>query len=290
MNEHVDSEGMPEEAAQAAEAEEERAFQEEYESEIEADSSNLIANKEEQTPQEEPEQAAAEEPAAEPEEPDRFTQLEEKLSQRMRNLEGHFGGLKSQLQAAMEARQETKDQGGNAPTKTEIKEASKSSEKLDQLREDFPEWADALDEQFGNFNSQIAETYSPDKIQESMSEMMNTTLGNSISRLRQIIQIDMKYPGWEETINTDGFKDWKDSQSEEIQALADSHLAKDAIAMLDAYHQTLEKENQAPTNGAGNERNKQRLADSVAPTRGAGSRQVNLPSDEEDFIAAFNST
>lgn len=294
------------EAAAAEEAAEEAAFMEEYQVETAADSPNLVAppSKPEDPKPADVEQEPAPDPlgeaAAEPPtggepaatEPDRFSEFEDRMSKRMRNVEGSFGGLKSELiqglkneiQAAVAARDETKATGGSAPTTAAITAAAGSSEKLEALKGEFPEWSDALDEQVGAMEVRLNERFDPEGIQKGVAESLSVQVGdaltNSTARLRQVLQVDMRHPGWEEDINTTDFQDWKSAQPDSVQALADSTLARDAISLLDKYKGA--KKTAADKTAA-----KSRLAAAVAPTRGGTAAQAG-PSEEDDFVSEYN--
>lgn len=222
------------------------------------------------------------ETGVEPQEDDKFQELENRLSTRMRNIEGHFGGLKSQITAALEARQETQASGGEAPTQRAIQEASKSSAKLDALKADFPEWGEALDEQFADLEERVtAKVGNTGELETNLTQRLDQAVEMSGTRLREIIRVDAAYPDWEDTIETDKFSGWKAGQSQEVQDLADSPRAADAIKMLRMYDEYLERtaKKQAQT---------QRLEEAVMPTRGGTSQRAVGTTDEEDFLAAFN--
>lgn len=285
------------------EAAEEAAFMAEYVAEIEADSPNLVAaapktgDPEPKAEEEPAPPAPTEEAAANPLEgaptatPDRFTEFEDRMTKRMRNIEGTFGGFKSEIMNALAARDETKATGAEAPTAAAITAAAGSSEKLEALKGEFPEWSDALDEQVGAMEARLVDRFNPEGIQKGVADglttQMNEALGNSATRLRQVLRVDLAHPDWEDTINTPGFKDWMPTQTEEIQALANSPMARDAIKLLDMYSdttKTADKKAEAEDKKAAAQA---RLAAAVTPTRG-GTVAQGGPTEEDDFIAAFN--
>ena len=71
------------------------------------------------------------------------------MTGRLRRVEGHIGGLTTaqrELRAAVDAaRQQTQRAGGAAPTDAEIA-AANTSAKWKQMKEDFPDWAEAMEE------------------------------------------------------------------------------------------------------------------------------------------------
>jgi hypothetical protein len=59
--------------------------------------------------------------------------------------------------------------------------------------------------------------------------------------MRQAIEearVDGKYENWKDTVNTLEFTQWFTVQSPEIRSLANSDSARDAIRMLDMFHET----------------------------------------------------
>lgn len=213
-------------------------------------------------------------------------ELENRLATRMRNVEGHIGGLKSQLQRAFEAKKEGV-QDTVAPTNAQIQDAAGrkgSTEKLDALRTEFPEWADALTELEENLAAPQAASTAPQGETFTREEVANLVTAEQ-NRLREIFKVDTAHPGWEETRNTPEFAHWRDSQPETVQVLADSSVAADAIKMLDLYKEATKPA--APANPETKEKSKERLKRSVVPQTTGAAPVQHVPTEEEDFLAAF---
>lgn len=280
---------------------EEQDFLAEFAAEDDADSENLVVNSD--TPDDQPDEGAtekeaepepepepAEQPAPEVQDVDRFQQLEDKLSQRMRNIEGHFGGLKSELLNALkEAKKDTQSQGDNAPSAKEIKEAAKSSEKLEALKSDFPEWSEALDEQMSVLEERISGKVDPDEIQQNLTKTMNAALTETAAQLREIVRVDAAFPGWEDTVKSQEFDDWAKAQPQEVQGLIQSPRATDAIRMLKMFDERNGKPDAGPDTTERDEKLKARLAAAVTPTKGGNRAAPRQLTEEEEFIKAFNS-
>lgn len=288
--------GSNEEDLAAFEKQEALEFEREFEAEEEVDPSNLVAS----VPAEKPEpkidsegQPIPDEEIKEEDQPlDQFQELENRLASRMRKIEGHFGGLKSQMQealkSALDSRDETISAGGDAPTKKEIKDTAGSRQKLEALKAEYPEWGitEAIDEQVGGLESRLNDKFNPDKIQGDLSERMESAITNSTVRLREVLRVDMAHPGWETTVSSDEFQYWKDSQGEDIQVLADSQSSIDAIKMLNAYEAHRNPKPAAEDKEA--DRRQRRLEGAVAPTTARVPAAKRGPTEEEDFLAGFN--
>lgn len=209
----------------------------------------------------------------------RMEEMENRMATRMRNVEGHLGGLKSQM---MQAKTEAAADGETAPTATQIKDATGrkgSTGKLDALREEFPEWADALDELADNYSS-----VSSPQVETFTREEVSFLLQDATTRAVEMAKVHIAHPGWEDTRNTPEFVQWRDSQPETTQVLADSPKAADAIKMFDLY-----KEATQPPAPANKGKTRDRLKRSVAPRTTGAAPVQHVPTEEEDFLAAFNS-
>lgn len=215
-----------------------------------------------------PEVFEAEEEQQIAQEPDPFAELEDRLSKRMRNIEGHFGGLKSELMKAMQQQQPAQAPEGGYPQAT--------GEKIQALRDDFPEWSAALDEAIAITQQQMNQHYNPQEFQQAFAAHMD----HYVQKTREIARVDAAHPGWEDTVKSQHFDVWASKQPAEMQALIQSPRAADAIKMLDAYQ---------AFNGKTN-RNRSRLEGAVTPTAGrsrTGRGASRYQSEQEDFEAGF---
>jgi hypothetical protein len=62
--------------------------------------------------------------------------------------------------------------------------------------------------------------------------------GDIDQRAIEEARIDGKYENWKDTVNTLEFTQWFTVQAPEVRALADSSAARDALRMLDLFHET----------------------------------------------------
>lgn len=209
----------------------------------------------------------------------------DKLPDRLRNIEGHIGGLTSQLKTALATAKAVEKTGTEAPTEAQIKAAGAyTSEKWKRLEEDFPDWAAAMDERLATLKP-AAEAPAVDVagIKQEVSTEITKSVEERITEARQLARIDAKYPDWEEEVATKEFKAWKATQKPEIQALGASPLAKDAIAMLDLYA-TAKKA--AAKKAAEDAANKKRLESAITP-KGTGVPAPHTIDDDEAFDRGY---
>jgi len=172
----------------------------------------------------------------------------EKLEQRLRKSEGHVGDLIKKVNASQKAAE-------NAPTKEQIAAAAEDEQKLAALKEEWPEWADALERSEKRITDKLAGSVDVSKIRADLetdfSQKLSTVQAQFEDRL-----VGFAHKGWKETVKTDDFRNWLAAQPQETKQLAYSERADDAITMLDAF-----KEAKKPS--VTTER-KQRLASAAA--------------------------
>lgn len=147
----------------------------------------------------------------------RMASLDE-ITARLKTAEGRVSALQSEL--AKKATQDVKKTPGAAPSAAQVDAASTDAE-WEELKEDFPEWANALERRIAATNESVRSLIS--KEQARMTEEVE----------RRIVSI--KHPGYQKTIQDPDFKTWFQAQPAEFQKLANSMKADDAITVLDGY-------------------------------------------------------
>lgn len=169
---------------------------------------------------------------------DKISGLETMLSQvtqRLRNAEGHIGGLGSQLKQQLQAAQQVSAKGGDAPTATEIRDAQRNPEAMARLKADYPEFADAmesaLNERLSSLEQRLARQQQPQQ-QPGVSPA-------EISRLRSEMTVEVRHPGWQDRVRTTEFMGWLQRQPREVQMLAASESPQDAIRLLDLHDEVM---------------------------------------------------
>lgn len=169
---------------------------------------------------------------------DKISGLETMLSQvtqRLRNAEGHIGGLGSQLKQQLQAAQQVSAKGGDAPTATEIRDAQRNPQAMARLKEDYPEFADAmesaLNERLSSLEQRLAQQQQPQQ-QPGVSP-------SEISRLRSEMTVEVRHPGWQDRVRTTEFMGWLQRQPREVQMLAASDSPQDAIRLLDLHDEVM---------------------------------------------------
>ena len=159
------------------------------------------------------------------------------LLHHVKTAEGRVAAMQREFQQARVAQQQVAPQ--EAPSQGQIVNAAKNPEKWEQLKEDFPEWAGAMEEyvasKLGSVQSQ--QGLDPQQVAAFVQQQVDQTK----VEMRQAIEearVDGKYENWKDTVNTLEFTQWFTVQSPETRALANSDSARDAIRMLDLFHET----------------------------------------------------
>lgn len=221
------------------------------------DADDQSANQQMATAPEEPpleDEPVAEEaaPSEEPEDPlaslpeavrAKLAQIDElatanaQLLHHVKTAEGRVAAMQREFQQARMAQQQVAPQ--DAPSQGQIANAAKNPEKWEQLKEDFPEWAGAMEEyvasKLGSVQSQ--QGLDPQQVAAFVQQQVDQTK----AEMRQAIEearVDGKYENWKNIVNTLEFTQWFTVQPPEIRSLANSDSARDAIRMLDMFHET----------------------------------------------------
>jgi hypothetical protein len=160
------------------------------------------------------------------------------LLHHVKTAEGRVAAMQREFQQARVAQQQVAPQ--EAPSQGQIVSAAKNPEKWEQLKDDFPEWAGAMEEyvasQLGSVQQQ-GNMLTPEQVAGYVQQQVEQTK----SEMRQAIEearVDGKYENWKDVVNTLEFTQWFTVQSAETRSLANSDSARDAIRMLDMFHET----------------------------------------------------
>ena len=151
------------------------------------------------------------------------------LTQRLRNAEGHIGGLGSQLKQQLQAAQQLAAKGGDAPSAGEIRDAQRSPEAMARLKSDYPEFAEAMESALNERISMLEQ-----KIVRQ-APVASSVTPEDIARLRAEMAVEVRHPGWQSAVQEPVFQGWLQRQPREVQMLAASESPQDAIRLLDLY-------------------------------------------------------
>ncbi|NDD53278.1 hypothetical protein EBZ39_05290 [bacterium] len=192
---------------------------------------------------------------------DSLEQANAQLLHHVKSADGRMAAIQREFQQARQAAAQMPPQ--EAPSQGQMVAAAKNPEKWEQLKQDFPEWAGAMEEyvtaKLGGVQPQ-ASGLTPQQVQELVFQQVAQTKAE-MGLLLEEARVEGKHEDWKQTVNTPEFASWFFAQSADTRALADSPRARDAIRMLDLYEQAKAR----PAADIRQERN-QRLA-AAATTR-----------------------
>lgn len=248
-----------------------------------------------------------------PQEPSTASAAEEKLQKRIRDLEGHIGGLRNQYQSLQETIKET----GKGPTDSQIKTALSDPEAMEKLMKEWEEFKPITNE-LEALRADLAKVQTPDLT--TFRKEINTSIASTTNQLREQMRLDIKHPEWESTVKSDEFilyaleggpslteystmkayesieparaeamvKDWQDKFQKWWDSRGSSYFsdkANDAIKLLDGYEEYRKGEKKRANTEDRKRKSEQRLEAAVQP-EGAGGGPPE-PSDNERFKRGF---
>lgn len=165
----------------------------------------------------------------------KIPQLEQanaQLLHHVKTAEGRVAAMQREFQQSRQAATAVND----APTQGQMSAAAKNPEKWEQLKQDFPEWASAMEEYVG---AQLRGMPSNGVQATQVVDYVQAQLAQQQEQIRYAIEeakVEGKYEDWRTTINTPEFAQWLAIQPNDVRALADSQSGRDAIRMLDMFH------------------------------------------------------
>ena len=165
----------------------------------------------------------------------RITELESantQLLHHVKTAEGRVAAMQREFQQARQAQQTVAPD--DAPSQGQMSAAAKNPEKWEQLKQDFPEWASAMEEYVGSKLSGVQGGVQALQVADYVQEQLATAKADMRSAIEEA-RIEGKYDDWRTTVATPEFSQWFALQPAEVKALADSTAGKDAIKMLDLF-------------------------------------------------------
>jgi hypothetical protein len=190
-----------------------------------------------------------------------------------------------------------KQTGEPAPTKQAIVAAFESPEKLKKLTEEWPDVGEAVADALARERQATTDAILkqvPQVDVDGIKKDVGLTVAEQIAAAEKRItlaaqfeRVTEKYPTWNEDIRTpDGkalkpeFAAWMQTQAPEVQALASSDYARDALKMLDLYYEHKKAVEKKETKD-------KRLASVVTPPQANSGGPTVLP-DEAGLSAGYN--
>ena len=184
------------------------------------------------------------------------------LIHHVKTAEGRVAAMQRETEIAKRVKEEVDKK--DSPTQKDISTASKNPEKWEQLKEDFPDWAEAMEEFVSSklsSNKPQGPAIDPKQIEGYVNNQIQATQ-SQLSRRIEEAQLDGRHPSWRDDVRTNDFGTWLSNQAIEVRKLGDSQNAKDAIRMMDLFYES----RKTPANEIKQTRS-QRLAKAANPDK-----------------------
>lgn len=219
------------------------------------------------------------------------------------SVQRHLKGLEDKIGAVvagMEAVKTVAKTGADTPTQSEVKTAAQTTEKWNQIKTDFPEWAEAMEERLAAQSAAMkpAEPVDVEGLRKQLQDEASAAISQSAPaierRAREYARVDLAHPDWEDDVYvhdaegkkiisdsggpvfTPEFNAWMTAQAPDVKALANSEKSKDAISMLDQFYK---HKKTAAAQAAADEKRNKRLAAAVTPQQVASGGPTILPDE-----------
>jgi len=197
---------------------------------------------------------------------------------RLKQAESRIGSLTNRLHEVTTARQKAETDEPTAPTKDQMEKAAKSKEAWEELEEDFPEWATAIDGRLAEIREEVAKKGGTITQEQVDAAIQDATTG--LERQFEIRILKRFHPDYETVKESQDFQTWINAQPEEIKAKTRSDSAEDAITVLDAYKVAYQGNgSKSKTASEIAEERRQRLARSTVPE----GRKARAPKSEAEM-------
>jgi hypothetical protein len=216
----------------------------------------------------------------------------EESAKRLRNIEGHIGGLNSKLDTALATAKAAaeKDAGtGAAPSDTQVQQALSDPDAWKRLKEDFPDWAGPVEKEFSALRAELAKAkpaaVDVEGITKAVEGKVSGAFARGLDTAEERAYIRLKHPSWRETVKTTDFREWLGAQPDDVKQLAASDSGNDAVKMLDKFDDHRKVKAKEADDRA---KQQKRLEGAITPS-GSGTPPDTGISDEEAFSRGFNS-
>ena len=136
---------------------------------------------------------------------DRFELMNANLT-KVQNIANSASGRANKLQGQLDKKANEKPAEKQVLTSDQLLDAMTNKDKRDVLREEFGEFAAALDEIDQSVSMSVGTAM--DKLKGEMRAEARSINTESMAQLEIKRTLDIKHPGWETTVQDDKFKDW----------------------------------------------------------------------------------
>jgi len=164
----------------------------------------------------------------------------ESMNYRLKQTEKRVGSIQNKANEPVAVKVD------DTPTQEQIQEAAKSEESWNALKEDFEDWANAIDGRIAAKSAGLAKELP--KLQNELKKTMDTMEAN-FERKLELRTVEILHSDWEQVRDSADYKTWIQSQSDELKDGHQSSKAIDAIKVLNAYKEFKKPKEAEPDKG-----------------------------------------
>lgn len=202
------------------------------------------------------------------------------IGNEVKQWSGRVGAIQRELQLQRNAAEQAAKTVSEAPTKQQMAEAAQDDEAWSELKDEFPEWADALEKRTGKLERKFSEQIESLRQQQPQAPDLSALRREYDQKL-----LTIKHPDWRELVASPEYQEWLNKQPGDVQQKAlESTDALECIEVLDQF--TAAK---SPVKDVVDKR-RERLANSVsAPSGGRPVRSKSIddmtPEEYREHVA-----
>ena len=202
------------------------------------------------------------------------------IGNEVKQWSGRVGAIQRELQLQRNAAEQAAKTVSEAPTKQQMAEAAQDDEAWSELKDEFPEWADALEKRTGKLEKKFSEQIESLRQQQPQAQDLSALRREYDQKL-----LTIKHPSWQQLVASPEYNEWLNKQPQDVRQKAlESTDALECIEVLDQF--TAAK---SPVKDVVDKR-KERLASSVsAPSGGRPVRSKSIddmtPEEYREHVA-----
>ena len=202
------------------------------------------------------------------------------IGNEVKQWSGRVGAIQRELQLQRNAAEQAAKTVSEAPTKQQMAEAAQDDEAWSELKDEFPEWADALEQRTGKLEKKFSEQIESLRQQQPQAPDLSALRREYDQKL-----LTVKHPSWKQVVTSPEYNEWLNKQPQDVRQKAlESTDALECIEVLDQF--TAAK---SPVKDVVDKR-RERLASSVsAPSGGRPVRSKSIddmtPEEYREHVA-----
>ena len=191
------------------------------------------------------------------------------IENRLKQTEKRLGGIQNDFYNSQK-------KAAEVPTATEVAKAAKSSESWENLKTEFPDWADAIEGKIAEKNANIPDIES---LRAKVIELENRRQVAQESPEDAVRYVEAWYPNFREIIRSSDYQRWLQTQPEIIRKDAEtSQSSSKAVAILDRYERS---RNKTETIAASNKQKLEQAVDFPKAPKAPAKKSVEDMSEAE---------